>query len=84
MSALQPGGEVVFQKGPGEGYGAAKREALAIEPGLRCYRATEFVRAPFYVVLRGGRIGVGKRVGDGGKLARDAWAAAVVALRKGR
>ena len=70
----------MFQKGPGEGYNEAKAEALALDPDLRCYNASEFVGRPYFVVLRGGGLGVGKRVGEGGRLARDAWRSAVSAL----
>lgn len=70
----------MFQKGPGEGYGEARADALAIEPGLRCYRASLIVGHPYYVVLRGGPLGVGKRVGEGGRVARQAWQNALLAL----
>lgn len=70
----------MFRKGPGEGYGETKAEVLAIEPGLRCFNASHLVGKPYHVVLRGGRLGTGKRVGEGGPLARDAWANALIAL----
>lgn len=71
----------MFQKGPGEGYHEAKAEVLAIEPGLRCFDASHMAGTSYFVVLRGGGIGVGKRVGEGGPLARAAWASALVNLR---
>jgi hypothetical protein len=73
----------MFQRGPGEGYGTeAKSEALAIEPGLQCFNASREVGQSYFVVLRGGSLGVGKRVGAGGRTAIDAWRSALNALPK--
>lgn len=64
---------MAWQKGPGEGYMAAKRAALALDPSLVC-RAIYWTRhgqrgVCGHIVERGkgGEI-VGK-----GRLARDAW-----------
>jgi hypothetical protein len=67
----------MFQKGPGEGFGAAKDEALALDPTLRCRNVTHAVGRPYFVVVRGE-----KRVGEGGRIARDAWRAAVDRLHE--
>jgi hypothetical protein len=74
---------MMFQRGPGEGYGAAKAEVLAIDPSLRCYNASDLVGRPYFVVMRGGGPGVGKRIGEGGRLARDAWGDALAKLQRG-
>ena len=69
----------MFQKGPGEGYGAAKQEALALDPTLKCKNASALVGEPYFVVERDG-----KRVGSGGRIARDAWVSALDRLREER
>lgn len=67
---------MAFQKGPGEGYGAAKQEALAHGDDLRCVALYWSGRIDGYAVEdRAGRcIGTGR-------LARDAWAAALARLQ---
>jgi hypothetical protein len=71
----------MFQRGPGEGYGAdAKADALALDTTLRCVRASHIVGRSYFVVLRGGGLGVGKRVGEGGNTAVEAWRSARAAL----
>jgi len=67
----------VWQKGPGEGYHAAKADALRICPTLRCHR----------VMFQDGRRVAGYFVEDGrgseftsAVLARDAWNNAFFAL----
>jgi hypothetical protein len=71
----------MFQKGPGGGFGAdAKAAALAINPKLKCFRASHLMGRPYYVVLEGGGIGVGKRVGQGGSNPIEAWRSARSAL----
>lgn len=72
----------MFQKGPGEGYHSAKDIVRALDPKLRCYNATEVLGHPYFVVLRDGPPGVGKRVGEGGPIARDAWNSALTKLRQ--
>jgi len=72
----------MFQRGPGEGYGEAKAEALALDPSLKCYNASAYVGShSYFVVLRGGGLGVGKRVGEGSTNARGAWLGALTALK---
>jgi len=70
---------MMFQKGPGEGYGAAKDEVLALDPSLRCKNATAQVGQSYYVVIRKD----GKRVGAGASNARGAWLSALSALQAG-
>lgn len=65
----------MWQRGPGEGYMAAKDDALCINPLLRCRRIDH----------RGSPVGFvvedesGKVLGKG-KLSRDAWGAAFLKL----
>lgn len=70
----------MFQKGPGEGYGAAKQEALALNPALRCRRCVVPGMGSFHRVSVLTQTGP-KKIGEG-KLARDAWADAVSHLRQ--
>lgn len=63
----------MFQRGPGEGYQAAKADALAIDNTLRCKRVDRG-----YAVMRGERcLGAGRN-------ARDAWNDALETLRTGK
>ena len=58
----------MWQKGPGEGYMAAKYAALAINPKLKC-------RAVYYKGKRAGYVVEdenGKSIGTG-MISRDAW-----------
>jgi len=62
----------MFQRGPGEGYMAAKADALAIDKTLRCKKTDRG-----YGVMRGDRcLGAGR-------IARDAWNEALESLRTG-
>jgi hypothetical protein len=65
---------MMFQRGPGEGYSAAKQEALALNPRLRGKRCTVPGMGSFHRVYDGER-----KVGEG-TLARDAWANALAAM----
>ncbi len=71
----------MWQKGPGEGFHAAKDDALALDPALKC-------RAVFYQNYAGARRQIvgyvvenakGETVGKG-TLSRDAWGEAVFKL----
>jgi hypothetical protein len=66
----------MWQKGPGEGFHAAKDDALAINPRLRC-------RAVMYGSHRIGFVvedETGKTIGKDPYQARDAWASAFFKL----
>jgi hypothetical protein len=62
---------MAFQKGPGDGFHAAKDDALEINPRLKAKRCVEPGMGAFHRVYDGER-----KVGEG-KLARDAWADAL-------
>ena len=64
----------MFQRGPGEGYGAAKADALALDPSCYCVNGSKGVGQPFFAV-HSKRLD-GKRIG-GGRIARHAWASAL-------
>ena len=66
----------MWQKGPGEGYMAAKEETLAIDPTLRCERLTYNGRQEGFII----RNKDGRAIGTG-KLSRDAWGDALWYLR---
>lgn len=61
----------MFEKGPGEGFHAAKDAALSHDPHLRCEAVYYNGRREGFVVLNK----AGKVIGTG-KLSRDAWCAA--------
>lgn len=65
----------MWQRGPGEGFHAAKDDALHLDPTLRCQRS-HYDGWRMYVVLRDGKV-----IGSGNQ-ARDAWAAALDYLRE--
>lgn len=73
---------MAWQKGPGEGFRAAKDDALAINPKLRCraIRRASYYGGPAklygYVV----EDETGKVIGKSAIQARDAWAAAFFKL----
>lgn len=69
---------MAFQRGPGEGYHAAKAAALRIDPSLRCRALVWDGRIDGYVVERGGAL-----LGTG-RIARDAWGDALSKLRPPR
>lgn len=54
------------QKGPERGFNAAKSEALAINPHLRCKRVAYGSHENFHIVE-------GEKIVGRGRLARDAW-----------
>lgn len=56
----------MLQKGPEQGFNAAKQDALAINPNLRCRRVHYGTDENFHIL--DGTLIVGR-----GKLARDAW-----------
>lgn len=66
---------MAWQKGPGEGYHAAKNDALAINPKLRC----RLISRPSYEggpARRYGFVvedGAGKVIGKSAHQSRDAW-----------
>lgn len=62
----------MFQRGPGEGYHAAKDEALAINPTLRCRKLPN---DHWFRVFDGEKV-VGR-----GRIARDAWSDTLSHLR---
>lgn len=66
---------MAFQKGPGEGYGAAKTAALAIDPSLKCRALYWNLKIDGYVV----ETPAGKNIGTG-RISRDAWQAALVRM----
>jgi hypothetical protein len=65
----------MWQRGPGEGYMAAKDDALAINPKLKCRSGKPWGIAAFWIEDE-----TGKRIGEPGRLARDAWGNAFLAL----
>ncbi len=68
----------MFQRGPGEGYHAAKDDALAIDPSLRCTLVRdERGRTAGFIV----RQADGRSIGHG-TVARDAWSAAFAKLSR--
>lgn len=73
---------MAWQKGPGEGFHAAKEDALAINPKLRCKavrRASHHGGVPRlygYIV----EDETGKKIGQSVTQARDAWADAFFKL----
>lgn len=63
----------MFQNGPGEGYHAAKADALALDPTLKCRRVGRE-----YAVMKGDRcLGTGR-------IARVAWNEALDTLKTGK
>lgn len=72
---------MAFQEGPGDGYHAAKDDALAIDPTCYCRNASALVGEPFFAV-HSKRLD-DKRIG-GGRQARDAWASALGYLENER
>lgn len=70
----------MMQKGPGEGYMAAKDEALALKPGLKCKRIMYGSSVLGYVVLD--PKDADRQYGRG-PVARDAWGEAVECLKTG-
>lgn len=70
---------MTWQKGPGEGYMAAKKEVLAICPSAVCYRVTGWGCVTGYVVYRdkNAKTGIGS-----GTNARDAWNNALDKLKR--
>lgn len=75
----------MLQKGPGEGYGAAKADALALDPSCYCVNGSAGVGQSFFAV-HSKRL-ADKRIG-GGRIARHAWLSALGYLedeaRRGR
>lgn len=57
----------MFQRGPGEGYHAAKDYVLASEPGCRCRKVRDGHRVVGFIVERENKI-IGR-----GRSAREAW-----------
>lgn len=66
---------MALQKGPGEGYGAAKDEALALDPTLVCKR--HVYHAPGGTPLKGWVVWRGDKGIGSAAIARDAWAKAL-------
>ena len=67
---------MAWQKGPGEGYHAAKDDALAINPKLKCVRVCHRDGSQAGFVIEDER---GRNLGTGLQ-ARDAWNAAFFKL----
>ena len=65
----------MWQKGPGEGYHAAKDETIEIDPSAKCWRHRTARGTAYFV-----QIGSGRKFS--GAIARDAWWKALMHLNE--